>query len=77
MRTVELSCAGIDCARFDRAGQIIHRQTAHSQRRWIGLDSNRALHSVNVHLRNTRQNVDALRHNRGRVLVQVPVGQRV
>ena len=77
MRTVELSCAGIDCARFDRAGQIIHRQTAHGQSRRIGLDSNCALHSVNVHLRNTRQNVNALRDNRGRVLVQVPVSQRI
>ena len=69
MRAIELSCAGIDCARFDRAGQIIHCQTAHSQRRRIGFDSNRALHSVNVHLRNTWQNVDPLCDNRGRVLI--------
>ena len=77
MRSVELSRAGIDGSRFDRAGQIIHRQTPRSQRRRVGLDSNCTLHAVNVHLRNAGQDVDALRDDRGRIFVQVPVCQRV
>ena len=69
MRTIKLSCAGIDGSRFDRAGQIVHRQGARCERRGVRLDANRTLHAVNVHLRNARQDVDALRYNGGRIFI--------
>ena len=77
MRAVELSRARIDRARFNPAGQIVHRQAARSQCRRVGLDPNRALHAIDAHLRNARQDVDALRNSGGRVLIQIPVRQRI
>ena len=77
MHAIELPCAGIDGASFDRAGEIIHCQPARSQRRGVGFDSNRALDAVNVHLRDAGQDVDTLRDNGGRIFVEVPVCHRV
>ncbi|KAG0506141.1 MAG: hypothetical protein Udaeo_04880 [Candidatus Udaeobacter sp.] len=77
MLAIELSCAGIDRSRFDRAGKIVHRQGARCECRGVRLDANRALHSVNVHLRNARQDVDTLRYNGGRIFIKVSIGQRV
>ena len=77
MGAIELPRAGVDGARLDRAGEIIHCQPARGQRRGVGLDSNRALDAVNVHLRNARQDVDTLRDNGGRVFVEIPVCHRV
>src|SRR6266704_2887684 len=59
------------------ASAIIHGQAASSERRWISLDPNHALHAIDVHLRNARQDVDALRNSGGRILIQVPVCERI
>ena len=77
MRTIELAGAGINRSGFDRAGEIIHGQSSHSERGRVGLDANRSLNAINVHLRNAGQNVDALGDDRGCVLVQIPISQRV
>src|SRR2546425_9270520 len=77
MRSVELARAGIDGTGFNRAGEVIHREATRIQRRWVGLDSNRALHAVDVYVRNAGQDVDALGDDGGRIFVEVPVRQRV
>ena len=69
MRAVELSGAGINGSRFDCVRHVIHRQSPRSQRRRIGLDPDCALDAVNIHLRDTGKNGDALGHRRGGVLI--------
>ena len=77
MRPVELPRAGIDGPRFNRAGEVIHSKPTRSKGRRVGFDSNRALYAVDVYLRNTGQDVDALGHDGGCIFVKVPVRQRV
>ena len=69
MRSIELSRAGVNRARFDRVCDVVHRQSARSQRRRIGFDPNGALNSINAHLRNAGQDRDPLRHHGGGVLI--------
>ena len=77
MRTVQLSGTGINRSCFDRAGEIIHGQSTGSKPRWIGFDSNGALNAVDVYLRYTRQDGDALRHRSGRIFIEISVGECV
>src|SRR5439155_8281943 len=77
VRTVELASASVNCPSFDRAGEIVHGQSARSEASGIGFNSNRALNAVDIHLRYTRQDRDALRHGGGRILVEIAIGQRI
>ena len=69
MRPIELSRAGVNRSRLDRIRDIIHCQPARRQTRWIGLDPDRALHSINVYLRDTGENRDALCYRGGCVFI--------
>ena len=77
MRTVQLSGTGINRSGLDRAREVVHGQTARSERSGIGFDANRALNAVDVYLRYTRQDGNALRHGRGRIFVEIAISQRV
>ena len=77
MRAIELPGARIDCSGFNRAGQIIHGQSARCESSWIGLDPNCALNAVDVYLRNTRENRDALRYRSVGIFVEITIGESV
>ena len=59
------------------AGNIVQGQIPRGQRSRICLDPNRAFNAINVHLRNARQNVEALLDLGGGVFIKIAVGQRV
>ena len=74
---VQLTGAGVAGAALDCGAQIVDRNAARPHCRWIGLDANRRLGSEDIHLRNARQDAEALAHLRAGVVVELSRRDRI